>query len=64
MTACHWAGILHRDISIGNILINPVNRTGILIDWDLSRLISELGDGPMEPDRTVRALPVLIGING
>ena len=27
---------------------------GFLIDWDLSRLISELGTGPIEPERTVR----------
>ncbi|KAI1791921.1 hypothetical protein LXA43DRAFT_384908 [Ganoderma leucocontextum] len=52
MAAYTDAGILHRDISVGNILIDPVSRSGILIDWDLSRLVSELGDGPMEPDRT------------
>ncbi|KAM5541445.1 hypothetical protein V8D89_004999 [Ganoderma adspersum] len=46
------AGILHRDVSVGNILINPVTREGFLIDWDLSRLRSELDNGPVEPDRT------------
>ncbi|PIL24567.1 hypothetical protein GSI_12451 [Ganoderma sinense ZZ0214-1] len=46
------AGILHRDVSVGNILIDPVTREGFLIDWDLSRLRSELDDGPVEPDRT------------
>ncbi|KAM5536953.1 hypothetical protein V8D89_009382 [Ganoderma adspersum] len=45
------AGVLHRDISVGNIMINT-NGNGFLIDWDLSRLISELGTGPMEPERT------------
>ncbi len=30
------------------------NGDGFLIDWDLSRLISELGTGPIEPERTVR----------
>ncbi|TFK79031.1 hypothetical protein K466DRAFT_473460, partial [Polyporus arcularius HHB13444] len=30
------AKVLHRDISIGNILIDPVSRKGILIDWDLT----------------------------
>lgn len=53
MAAYEEAGILHRDISVGNILIDPKTRCGFLIDWDLSRLVSELGDGPMEPDRTV-----------
>ena len=54
MAAYEEAGILHRDISVGNILIDPKTRCGFLIDWDLSRLVSELGHGPMEPDRTVR----------
>ncbi len=48
------AKVLHRDISIGNILIDPVTRKGILIDWDLCRFIWELALGPTEPDRTVR----------
>nr|VWP01996.1 Uncharacterized protein [Ganoderma boninense] len=51
-TAWEKAGILHRDISVGNILIHPVTRRGILIDWDLSRLRSGLEQGPVEPDRT------------
>ncbi|PIL24553.1 hypothetical protein GSI_12437 [Ganoderma sinense ZZ0214-1] len=46
------AGVLHRDVSVGNILIDPVTRNGYLIDWDLSRLRIELEDGPVEPDRT------------
>ncbi|RPD57224.1 hypothetical protein L226DRAFT_572563 [Lentinus tigrinus ALCF2SS1-7] len=46
------AKVLHRDISVGNILIDPVTRKGILIDWDLCRLEWELGMGPTEPDRT------------
>ncbi|KAM5541440.1 hypothetical protein V8D89_004994 [Ganoderma adspersum] len=52
LAAYEIAGILHRDVSVGNILINPETRCGFLIDWDLSRLASELGQGPMEPDRT------------
>ncbi|KAI1791904.1 hypothetical protein LXA43DRAFT_1009763 [Ganoderma leucocontextum] len=51
-TAWEKAGILHRDVSVGNILIDPVTRRGYLIDWDLSRLRSELEHGPVEPDRT------------
>jgi hypothetical protein len=34
------AGILHRDISIGNILILP-DGTGILIDWELSKSMDD-----------------------
>ncbi|KAM5541461.1 hypothetical protein V8D89_005015 [Ganoderma adspersum] len=49
------AKVLHRDISVGNIMIriqDDGEPTGFLIDWDLSRLESELGNGPVEPDRT------------
>ncbi|KAI0701156.1 hypothetical protein C8T65DRAFT_558590, partial [Cerioporus squamosus] len=46
------AKVLHRDISVGNILIDPVTRNGILIDWDLCRFQWELALGPTEPDRT------------
>ncbi|KAI1783003.1 hypothetical protein LXA43DRAFT_1103114 [Ganoderma leucocontextum] len=49
--AVKYAGVLHRDISVGNIMINS-NGDGFLIDWDLSRLVSELGTGPIEPERT------------
>ncbi|EJF58100.1 hypothetical protein DICSQDRAFT_173329 [Dichomitus squalens LYAD-421 SS1] len=49
------AGVLHRDISVGNIMIRvglDGKRAGFLIDWDLSRLQCELGLGAVEPDRT------------
>ncbi|KAI1791907.1 hypothetical protein LXA43DRAFT_888599 [Ganoderma leucocontextum] len=49
------AGVLHRDISVGNIMIRihgDGKRSGFLIDWDLSRLECELAKGPVEPDRT------------
>jgi len=47
------AGVLHRDISVGNILI--VNGRGLLIDWDLSkRLNSPIpNDCIRQPTRTV-----------
>ena len=54
MQAWENAGVLHRDISVGNILIDPSTRCGLLIDWDLSRLASELERDPVEPDRTAR----------
>ncbi|KAG2094040.1 uncharacterized protein F5147DRAFT_585201, partial [Suillus discolor] len=34
-------GILHRDLSAGNIVIH--DGKGILIDWDLSKLIDIKG---------------------
>ncbi len=50
-----WADakVLHRDISAGNIMIDPTTRGGFLIDWDLSRLECELEVGPVEPVRSV-----------
>ncbi|PIL24562.1 hypothetical protein GSI_12446 [Ganoderma sinense ZZ0214-1] len=56
--AWELAHVLHRDISVGNIMILPPKnnsserRRGILIDWDLSRLECELGTGPIKLDRT------------
>jgi len=35
------AGVLHRDVSAGNILI--VGERGILIDWDLSKRLKKPG---------------------
>ncbi|KAI0247320.1 kinase-like domain-containing protein, partial [Lactifluus subvellereus] len=44
--------ILHRDISAGNILITDKG-TGILIDWDLSKKVKEVGDSkPRRHSRT------------
>ncbi|TFK55665.1 hypothetical protein OE88DRAFT_1652083 [Heliocybe sulcata] len=52
------AGVLHRDISAGNILINVTRaedgewKVGALLnDWDLSKNIHKLGS-PRQPDRT------------
>ena len=36
-------------------------RTGFPVDWELSRLESGLGNGPVEPDRTVCCLYPLNG---
>ncbi|KZV61737.1 hypothetical protein PENSPDRAFT_618816, partial [Peniophora sp. CONT] len=38
--AAYVAGVLHRDISAGDILIDE-NGHGMLIDWELSRLIND-----------------------
>ena len=49
------AGVLHRDVSIGNILIDtaadPSDPVGFLCDWDLCRYKEELetGVGPIQP---------------
>ncbi|KIM77967.1 hypothetical protein PILCRDRAFT_76129, partial [Piloderma croceum F 1598] len=46
------AGVLHRDISAGNIFI--VDGKGILIDWDLSKWLnnSSAPDEVRQPTRT------------
>ncbi|KAG7440550.1 uncharacterized protein BT62DRAFT_581245 [Guyanagaster necrorhizus] len=47
--------IMHRDISVGNILITEDcngHIGGILIDWDLSKSIKDLNKGPRSIERT------------
>jgi len=46
----YLAGILHRDLSVGNIVIS--GGRGYLIDWDLAKLTSL--NGPRQSARTVR----------
>ncbi|KAM5541419.1 hypothetical protein V8D89_004973 [Ganoderma adspersum] len=46
--AVKYAGVLHGDVSVGNILIKS-DRTALLIDWDHCRLVSELETGPVKP---------------
>jgi RIO-like serine/threonine protein kinase len=48
------AGFLHRDFSPGNIIIS-VNGKGFLIDWDLSKPLSQKSETPRCATRTVRA---------
>ncbi|KAG9317806.1 hypothetical protein JVU11DRAFT_2029 [Chiua virens] len=43
------AKILHRDISAGNIILTDEGR-GLLIDWELAKLVSDIGS--RRPDRT------------
>ncbi|KAI0057012.1 hypothetical protein BV25DRAFT_1920545 [Artomyces pyxidatus] len=45
------AGILHRDISVGNILIGPDGR-GLLIDWDFAKGVTELSMPGRRRERT------------
>ena len=62
--AAFLAGYIHRDISVGNILIFTTKvkgktvRKGLLCDWELSKRLDDHGKGPRQPDRTVRCLIV------
>ena len=64
----HWGaykkGIIHGDISDGNVLILPVekvgpdgklrvSRIGMLADWELSKRVHDDGDTPRQLDCTV-----------
>jgi serine/threonine protein kinase len=53
--SAYKCGILHRDISPGNILITSDNNFdgGLLIDWDLCKDINLQGDKPRRAARTV-----------
>jgi serine/threonine protein kinase len=46
--SAYKCGILHRDISPGNILITSDNKFdgGLLIDWDLCKDMNSQVDGP------------------
>jgi serine/threonine protein kinase len=46
------AKILHRDISVGNVIIS--DRGGLLIDWDLAKDVEDLEKISRQPFRTVR----------
>jgi serine/threonine protein kinase len=41
------AKILHRDISVGNVLISADGKRGLLIDWELCKRVSPV---PQESD--------------
>jgi len=47
------AGVLHRDFSVGNIVIDCHGK-GWLIDWDLSKPLSASCETPRDATRTVR----------
>ena len=53
------AGIIHRDISAGNILLymhDDGEWYGLLNDWELSKRVDSLDLEGRQPDRTVSAL--------
>ena len=49
------AGVLHRDVSVNNIMIleDGVFDDGILCDWDLCKFKEQMGVGNRTPDRVV-----------
>ncbi|CCM01096.1 uncharacterized protein FIBRA_03144 [Fibroporia radiculosa] len=48
------ARILHRDISVGNVMIewDGTSFRGILNDWDLCKYKDDLKNGPIQPQRS------------
>ena len=48
------AHILHRDISVGNIMITSEGR-GLLIDWDMCKRVTDLPTVARQSERTVCA---------
>ncbi|KAI0333046.1 hypothetical protein GY45DRAFT_376123 [Cubamyces sp. BRFM 1775] len=62
--AYNGKGLIHRDISAGNILIYPTlrphpvtgkmqaTRVALLADWELAKRVNEDDEGPRQPDRT------------
>jgi hypothetical protein len=61
LTAYHTLvkrGILHRDISENNVLINLVGDGGILIDLDMSKDLEEPEDASKFMSSTLRIFPV------
>ena len=60
--AAYKAGILHRDISAGNIMIvagHPDISYGMLIDWDHSKMVKPI-TGARQHTRTVSSLPTAV----
>ena len=57
--AAYKAGIIHRDISAGNMLIyadDDGEWYGLLNDWELSKKINGSSPEGRQPDRTVSTL--------
>ncbi|KAI0792916.1 hypothetical protein C8Q75DRAFT_731483 [Abortiporus biennis] len=50
------AGVLHRDVSPNNIMIDEapenIGEEAFLLDWDLCRYVDELDDGPTQKNRS------------
>lgn len=52
-------GVLHRDISLGNIMISPDGR-GLLIDWDHAGETTRSEGYEHQKFCTVRSLPLIM----
>ena len=50
------AHILHRDVSMGNILIDVKTGNGFLNDWDLCKYREELGGSSSQENRSVNVI--------
>ena len=54
--ALERAGLLHRDASHNNIIVDgndPKTSCGKLIDWDLCKTLAQLGRGATSHERSV-----------
>ena len=54
--AWNKAHVLHRDVSMGNILIDVNTETGFLNDWDLCKYREELGGVAGQHARSVSSI--------
>lgn len=63
------AGILHRDVSVGNILIDvdpdvsdagESTPTGFLNDWDMCKYKDEIQSGATQANRTVGVQTLIV----
>ena len=75
--SAYQKGVMHRDVSAGNVLIFPreyideegtlqVDRDGMLTDWELSKDVEEKpgAKSPRQPDRTVRIASATVSLAG
>ena len=53
LEALHQCGWVHRDISMGNILIDIETEKGFLNDWDHCKYKGEMNQVASQPSRSV-----------
>ncbi|HEY7225998.1 MAG TPA: protein kinase, partial [Micromonosporaceae bacterium] len=59
VAAMHWRGVIHRDISPGNILLADGGQRPYLIDFALATTVAELRSDFTQPSEIVGTLPYL-----